>query len=146
MAAAARAREQAQLEDLEAMTFTSPAMAVDSSAAASSAAGVSAAAESASPARLLSEDLKHVQFHDTPEALLAAMAQPTGSWSRAVVMIAAPTSGWTAISAYMQVAHDLVRMYKETNAEVKLRIVILPGARFDVIANVQETKGQASVP
>ena len=118
------------MEELDAMSFISPAAPGDSPAA-----GVSAAADDRAAAleRALAEDMQHVEFHDTPEALVAAMAQPLARCTRAVVLIAAPTSGWPAIKAYVQTASELVQKYTAGAGESRLRVAILAGSRFEVM-------------
>ena len=95
--------------------------------------------ENALTARLKA-DMQRVQFHDTPEALVAVMGQPLSHCMRAIVVIAAPTSGWGAISAYMQTAKDLADKYKSGSGQSKFRILILPllGSRFDIMGKIQD--------
>jgi hypothetical protein len=90
----------------------------------------------------LEADLAKVRFFGTPDALVAGAAEALASCSRVAVVIAAPTSGWSVISNYMQLAADLANKYKTGSGSVggqhKFRILILVGHRFDIIAKVLE--------
>ena len=90
----------------------------------------------------LKNDLAKVKFFGTPDALVAALAEPLSVCCRAAILIAAPTSGWAAISMYMQTAADLQGAYKAGTGggagQHRLRIVVFTGGRLDIIAKVQE--------
>ena len=98
--AEAKAREEAQLEELESGCLAS--MATPGAAQHEEAdARVSATPEA------IARDTARVAFAETTPELIAAMREPLGKCSRAAVIITAPTSGWSAIGSYMEVARDL---------------------------------------
>jgi len=139
----AQARELAQQEELDHgwLPMATP-MVVDDTARSSTHSAPAMASAEAEQAARLAQDLGHVVFQNTPEALAAALREPLSRCSRAAVIIVAPTSGWAVISNYMQQAADLLQVYKSgcggTGSQHKMRILILPGSRWDVIAKVQE--------
>ena len=61
----------------------------------------------------IARDTARVAFAETTPELIAAMREPFGRWSRAAVIIAAPTSGWSVIGNYMEMARDLGNLYKD---------------------------------
>ena len=135
----AKAKEEAQLEELESgwISMAPPEGTQDE-------AGVSAASETA-----LQEDRSRLTFAETSAELVEAMRGPLERCTRAAVVIAAPTSGWGVIGNYMEIARDLGNLYKDGSGcpggQTKMRVVILAGARFDVLAKIQE-KGKEMWP
>ena len=97
----------------------------------------------------IARDTARVAFAETTPELIAAMREPLGRCSRAAVIIAAPTSGWSAIGNYMEMARDLGNLYKDgtgcPGGQTKMRVVILAGPRFGVLAKIQE-KGNICGP
>jgi hypothetical protein len=92
---------------------------------------------------ILEKDLAHVWHLGTPDALCAGLAVPLSQCSRAGILIAAPTSGWSAINAYLETAAQLVEAYKSGHGgQHKIRIVILAGTQFDMVAKVQEPRSE----
>ena len=61
---------------------------------------------SSDSARSLAEDMEHVHFVDAPGALVRAMAKPLAQCTRAVVLIAAPTSDHTVHMSYLDTAQS----------------------------------------
>ena len=143
-AAAMATLEEERNAQLEAMVLSTPL-----------ASSVSADAHDAeqSPARLRQvreaagqkasdSDMRKVSFHDTPEALIAALAQPLQTVSRAILVIASPTSGWNGLKGYMDTAAEAIEKYRmgsgSQGGQTRFRILIFPGARVDVMAKVHE--------
>ena len=75
-----------------------------------------------------------VFFYDTPDAIKAGMERPLRTCPRVTIVVAAPTSGWTSISAYMNTVHEIIQKFQsgsgDPNGQHKVRVVILPGSRF----------------
>ena len=139
----ALACELAQQEELERgwLPMVMP-VSEDHTARSSIAAASAVEAAEAELAASIRQDLGHVVFENTPEALMAAAREALGKCSRAALVIAVPTSGWAVISNYMQHAADFIAVYKAgcggTGTQHKLRILLLTGSRWDVIARIQE--------
>ena len=132
---AAELLKRAQEEDLECMSCTTPAgsgMALEHGLV----------AQKSQSDVLMERDLTKVFFYDTPDAVLAGMEVPLRTCPRATIVLAAPTSGWNVISAYMKTAHDIIQMFHNGNGDPtgqhKIRVVILPGTRFDMMAKIQD--------
>ena len=142
-----QAKEDAQLDELATGWFSMAPADGGTQASQESAAGVSAADTAALAA--LQEDKARVMFATTSAELMDSMRGPLGNCSRAAVVIAAPTSGWSVIGTYMECARDLSKLYKEgsgcSGGQTKFRVVILAGPRFDVLAKIQE-KGKELWP
>jgi hypothetical protein len=148
--AEALARELAQQEELDRgwLPMATPVSVSETAQSSTDAASAAEAAEAEFVATL-TQDLGHVVFENTPEALIAAAREPLSKCSRAALVIAVPTSGWTVISNYMQQAAQFLEVYKAgcggTGNQHKMRILILTGSRWDVIARVQE-KAKSVLP
>ena len=126
----AKAREEAQLEELESGWISmAPDQKVETS--------VSAVSEAA-----MQEDRARLTFAEASAELAEAMRGPLARCSRAAVVIAAPTSGWGVIGNYMEIARDLGNLYKDGSGcpggQTNMRVLILAGPRFDVLAKIQE--------
>ena len=140
----AKAREDAQLEELESGWMSKAP--VETTEARETEASVSAASAIETA---LSKDTACLNFAATSAEFAAIMRTPLHQCSKAGIVIAAPTSGWSVIGNYMESARDLSKLYKDgagcSGGQTKLRIVILAGARFDVLAKIQE-KGKEMWP
>ena len=111
------------------------------------AAGVSAATSAGAPqtpkpsdpeqerSDVFEDDCRKVLFFDTPEEILAAVKKPLQVVSRAVLVIAAPTSSSAVVKSYLEHAAAVVETYRKgtgaPDGQNKLRILILPGTRID---------------
>ena len=97
----------------------------------------------------IAEDQARVAVAETTQELIAAMRAPLRRCTRAAVCIAAPTTGWSVIGNYMDIARDLGNLYKDgagcPGGQTKLRAIMLVGHRFDVITKIQE-KGEDAWP
>ena len=69
----------------------------------------------------IARDKARVAFAETTPELIAAMREPLGRCSRAAVIIVAPTSGWSVIGNYMEIARDLGHLYKEGRGALAAR-------------------------
>ena len=130
-----------QEEDLECMACTTPG----GTSPSGSGTGVSAVpreAEKNNSETLVEQDMSKVFFYDTPDAIKAGMEQPLRTCHRITIVVAAPTSGWTAISAYMNTVQEIVQMFQngsgDPDGQHRIRIVFLPGSRFDVMGKIQD--------
>ena len=94
----AKAREEAQLEELESGCLASMA---SPGAPQQEDASVSATSEA------IVRDSARVAFAETTQELLGAMHEPLVKCGRAAVIIVAPTSGWSVIGNYMEIARDV---------------------------------------
>jgi hypothetical protein len=137
-------RELAQQEELDRgwLPMVTPVSVNETAQSSTDPVSAAAAAAEAEFAAALTQDLGHVVFENTPEALIAAARDPLSKCSRAALVIAVPTSGWAVISNYMQQAAEFLEVYKAgcggSGTQHKMRILILTGSRWDVIAKVQE--------
>ena len=133
--AEAQKLKKLQEEDLECMSCTTPADP-------SSGMGHGLVAQKSESEVLMEKEMSKVFFYDAPDAIVAGMERPLRTCPRATVVVAAPTSGWTSISAYMNTAHQIIQKFHsgsgDPTGQHKIRVVILPGSRFDVMAKIQD--------
>ena len=88
--------------------------------------------------QLAAEDYRKVHFHDSADATVAAWEQHAGQYARGTIFILARTSGWAAISAYLDVADQVLAKSKAINPQLatKTRVLVLPGHRYDVMGHI----------
>ena len=91
----------------------------------------------------VAEDYKKVQFHEPPEALLAAWEQHAVQYARGTIFILCRTSGWGAISAYLDVVATILTKAASANERLapKIRIMIMPGHRYDIMGHIVTRAG-----